>query len=278
VARHCARLGLDVRVMQPDGPDADAERGDGMFPGGIWDVAKAVVALKSGGWLPDIFIECHTEGGGTTGVFAIYPDWDGDVDTDVKTKLGPLVAQKVSAATGLGLRRAGKDGIKGVCSEKETGVGITGFRLGIFNLSAPLASTTTPLIVEYGAHDKEPDLTIVKRPGFFDAAGKATAEAFAEFLGVQAQGGTVVKEPITQDKPRDEASELKRWVDTLIPWEARGPLKREGVVDLREFGGAQEEWLALYERVVAHRLAGGNFVMTLEGWDALRNAGKVVIY
>lgn len=181
VARHCRRLGFDVAVLTPDGPDADTDRGDGQFPGGLWDVALAAAALVPP---PAIFLECHTEGGGTTGVFAIYPDWGTDVDTDVRDTLGPLASKKIAAATGLALRRAGKDGKPGVCSEKETGVGLSGSRLGIFNKSAAIAATSTRLIIEYGAHDKEPDLAIVKLPSFYDAAGKATAEAFAEFLGL----------------------------------------------------------------------------------------------
>lgn len=172
VARHCRALGMDVRVVTP----AD---GLGLFAGGIWDVARAVVALVTGGWVPDIFIETHTEGGGGKGVFAIYPDWTGDVDTDVRDKLGPLVARKVAAATGLAV--GGR--VNGTMSERTTGVGGQGFRLGIFGQTAPIKATTTRLIVEYGAHDKEPDLSIAKRAGFADKCGRATAEAFAEHLG-----------------------------------------------------------------------------------------------
>lgn len=274
IARQCTRLGMEVRVLQPDGPDADTERGDGQFPGGIWDVARAVVALREQGWVPDIFIETHTEGGGTTGGFAIFPDWGDDIDIDVKLRLGPELARRVAAATGLGVRRAGKDGIPGVCSEKETGVGASGFRLGIFNLTAPLAATTTRLIFEYGAHDKEPDISISKRADFYDNAGRATAEAFLEFMGGVVPVATETKkEPL----PLDEAGILRAWSEGLDP-SVRGNLLREGTADLVSFGGTRAERVCLYERLVTHRLKGSNYVMLLEVWDQLRHSGNIHIY
>lgn len=87
-------------------------------------------------------------------------------------------------------------------------------------------------------------------------------------------GGGATKVPIGPD----EAKVLKAWAETLIPFEVRGNLTREGIVDLRAFGGRADEWLALYERVATHRLNGANYVMRLEDWDALRKAGKVILY
>lgn len=262
---------MDVRVLTPGD-------GAGMFAGGIWDVARAAVALVQGGWVADIMLETHTEGGGGRGVFAIYPDAAGDLDTDVRDRLGPLVARKVAATTGLaigGLRN-------GTMGERETGVGRQNFRLGIFGQTEPIKATTTRLIIEYGAHDKEPDLSIAKGAGFADKCGRATAEAFAEFLGyvpqVQAATEQAPTPTTATNADASEAAALKGWAEALIPYVARGVLKREGVVDLREFDGDQYERLALYERFVAHRLAGKNYIMTLEGWDALRAAGKVVLY
>ena len=115
VAQACRERGMKVTVITPSLGGVEAS---GMFPGGIWDVAKAAVALVPP---PDIFLETHTEGGGGTGVFAIYPDAPGDRDTDVRDKLGPAVARKIAAATGLGVGGRGN----GVMSEKQTGVGPT---------------------------------------------------------------------------------------------------------------------------------------------------------
>ena len=169
VAQHCRALGMDVRVVQPDD-------GRGMFPGGLDAVGRRVVEWAEAGWVPDVFLEVHTEGGGSTGAFAIWPDWGDDVDIDVRDELGPLVANAVALGTGLRVRG------DGTMSEKQTGVGAQGSRLGIFRTTEPIKGTTTRLIVEYGAHDKEPDLSIAKGPGFAEACGEATAAALAEYL------------------------------------------------------------------------------------------------
>ena len=98
---------------------------------------------------------------------------------------------------------------------------------------------------------------------------------------VTAQEASVKPAPAPQPVPdpaQAEAAALKSWAEANTTFAGRGYLKREGVVDLREFGGAQAERLAVYERVVAHRLAGRNYVMTLDAWDELRRQRRVVLY
>lgn len=138
----------------------------------------AAPAAAHAGWSPDLLLETHTEGAGPAarGVFAIYPDWGDDVDADVRDRLGPRVARAIAAATGLPVRGAG------VLSERETGVGLTGYRLGLFGQTAAIRATCTRLIIEYGSHDVTADLAIIDTPGFYTQAGRATAQAFAEFL------------------------------------------------------------------------------------------------
>ncbi len=59
-----------------------------------------------------------------------------------------------------------------------------GDRLGIFGQ----ATTVTRLIIEYGSHDSPSDLARIDAPGFYARAGRATARAFAAFLGVPPPG------------------------------------------------------------------------------------------
>lgn len=178
IAQALRRRGLDVRVITPDD-------GRGMFPGGLDAVAGQVRADD------DLFLEVHTEGNNAgdagRGVFAIYPDWDGDVDTDVRDRLGPDIARRVSAASGIPVRGSG------VLSEKRTGVGIDGFRLGVFRVTAPLRARTTRLIVEYGAHSSPADMALWRRPGAVAAMAEATADAIAAFYGIAA--------PVPEDPP-----------------------------------------------------------------------------
>ena len=164
----CRRLGMIVTSLTPD-------EGHGMDTVGLQAVARRANTLHPPAV---VFLEVHTEGGGAPGVFAIYPDWGSDVDVDVQKVLGPLIAKKVAAATKLSLGAGGD----GVMSEKQTGVGASGSRLGVFLATEPIVATGTRLIVEYGSHDKEPDLTIAKLPGFAKRCAAATASALAEWL------------------------------------------------------------------------------------------------
>jgi hypothetical protein len=166
----CRALGMEAISLTP-------QEGLGMDTVGLQAVARRVTTLDP---LPDIFLECHTEGGGGTGVFAIYPDWPAasDTDADVRDDLGPRIAGAVVAATGLGLGAGGD----GVMSERQTGVGATGSRLGVFAATAPVKGSVTRLIVEYGAHDKQPDLAIASAPGFAADCAAATAGAIAAWL------------------------------------------------------------------------------------------------
>lgn len=273
------RAGFDIVALTDDGPDSDDLPGDAMMPMGLQAIASKVNALRP---LPVLFLELHTEGGGGTGVFGIYPDKAGDTDTDVRDTLAPLMARKVAARTGLGVRAPGwldpRRG-PGVMSERETGVGSNADdRLGVFYATAPVRADVSRMILEVGAHDKEPDLSISKRPDFAANAAAGVIDALRVWTGydngVDTLAGGAGKVPITMD----EAAALKQWIDGLIPFEGRGDLRREGIADLREFGGKQEERIAIYERIVAHRLAGRNYVMSLDVWDSLRASQRIVIY
>lgn len=213
VARWARTFGLRVTVLTPDGPDADADPGDGTLNMGLQSVAQKVVDLDKSDPV-DAYLETHTEGGGTVGVFSIYPDAPGDTDTDVRDKLGPAISRAVAAATGLAVRRAGRDGIPGVTSEQETGVGAAGDRLGIFLRTAPIRDHCTRWITEYGAHDKEPDVTIQRSPGFYEKAGRATAEEIALFYGLKTN---VTPDPVPAG-PDVPSRALRAYFDTLPEW------------------------------------------------------------
>ena len=85
-------------------------------------------------------------------------------------------------------RPACRSGAAGALSERATAVGLAGNRLGIFGQTAALKATCTRLIIEYGSHDAPADLAIIDSPGFYTQAGRATARAVAEFLGVAVPG------------------------------------------------------------------------------------------
>ena len=139
-ALHLKLAGADVRVITPDGPDADTSPGDGAYPGGLQDVARRVVEWAGQGWVADLFIELHTEGVALRGVFGVYPDWGDDYDEGADN-LGFEMALNIRAAVGIPLRGMG------IMSEQATAVGRGGSRLGVFLATAPIKATTTRLIM-----------------------------------------------------------------------------------------------------------------------------------
>ncbi|MGH2415263.1 MAG: hypothetical protein ACRDEA_16545, partial [Microcystaceae cyanobacterium] len=168
------RLGCDVRVITPD-------FGKGMSALDLQEVAQQVVDWASGGWVADIYLETHTEGVDNPkvrGVFAIYPDVGTDVDTVVRDTLGPMMVKAISKATGIPIRG------NGVMSEKDTGVGRGGDRLGIFLRTEPIAATTTRLIIEHGSHTSPEDLAILRQAGTFEKIATAAAWSILDYYGI----------------------------------------------------------------------------------------------
>jgi N-acetylmuramoyl-L-alanine amidase len=164
--------GCDVRVITPND-------GLGMYPGGLQDVAQKVVDWANAGWVADLYLETHTQGLGDTsvrGAFSIYPDWGNDIDLTVKNGLGLAMVKALTAASGIPIWSSG------LMSEKATGVGISGYRLGIFLRTAPVAASTTRLIIEHGAHSSQQDLVLLQKPEIQQAIANASAKAAIDYL------------------------------------------------------------------------------------------------
>ena len=166
-------VGADVRVITP-------EDGSGQFPGGLQDVARKVVEWSNDGWEAELFLECHTNGSnGTRGAFGIYPDSGSDVDTEARDNLIPAMVRAGTAATGIPIYG------DGTMSEKVTGVGASGYRLGIFLVTEPLAETCTRLIIEHGAHDSSADLAIMQGLDFNKRWAGAVVSEVMKYYGIE---------------------------------------------------------------------------------------------
>ena len=178
VAEHCYQTaqalraaGADVRVVTPDD-------GRGVFSGGLQAVAQRVVDWHNEGWTANLFLEFHTNGPGGRGVFAIYPDSGNDVDTDVRDTLGPAMAQAIAKQTGMPVWQ------NGIMSERNTGVGRQGHRLGVFLRSEPLRTTTERMLIESGFHSDARDLAILRKPETPGNIAAGVVEAVFDFYGV----------------------------------------------------------------------------------------------
>jgi len=167
-----AHGGFDVRVLTP---------GDGLgfTTQGLDDLAQDTIILHRQGWTPDLYIEFHTQGIADPrprGMFGIYPDKPhlGDVDTDTRDKLIPIINRHVSQATGVPIWT------DGVMSENETGVKT----LGIFRATAPLKAVMTRVLTENGTHSNGSDLAIMQRPTWAPALGRAYVAALCAYFGI----------------------------------------------------------------------------------------------
>jgi N-acetylmuramoyl-L-alanine amidase len=171
-AEYFRSQGHDVRVITPND-------GLGDSPIGLQEVAHQVVTWAQAGWVADLYLETHTQGlndSTVRGCFGIYPDWGGDLDSIVRNNLAHSICQAINEVVGIPIWQ------NGVMSERATGVGISGFRLGIFLVTAPVASRTTRLIIEHGAHTNPQDRAILENPAKQKLIAQAAAKAIINYF------------------------------------------------------------------------------------------------
>ncbi len=216
--------GFDVRCYTPD-------NGQGTFPGSLDQVVYATVhKWSAAGWHPDVVFEIHSEGVSNQNVrggFIINPDSfglrgrkasGGDfIDQDVLAA-GAAMAKAITSAVGVPLRG------DGVMSERETGVGIDGWRLGYFGaLSDPaFQNNSCVFISEAATHTSPADLAIMNKPDFPANEARGLLEAVA-ILGTTRGNwtypykiGTATPAPAPQPVPAATVvavTELDRFAD-----------------------------------------------------------------
>lgn len=152
--------------------------GAGLFPGYLNQAPKSLVI--DSGWRPDVMVELHSQGVGNVnerGGFVIFPDWSPDIDRDVK-ELGHLFAHSLKDRTGIPV---GSYFAPGVMSERQTGVGLQGYRLGVFRDTVAARSWCTRMIFEQGAHTSPADRAIMDGKLFLNAQALAFWDALGKF-------------------------------------------------------------------------------------------------
>lgn len=154
--------------------------GLGLYPGYL---NEAPASLVLGGWRPDVMVELHSEGTGSSAVrgsFVIYPDWTPDTDHAVRD-FGQLLCDELFERTGIPLRPQGYLAAPGIMSERQTGVGMQGYRLGVFRSTVAARSWCTRLIFEQGAHTNAKDRAIMTSPDFLNKQAQAFWFGMREF-------------------------------------------------------------------------------------------------
>lgn len=148
------------------------------------------VAIKARQWIEQqrgsgdmpVMLDLHFEGGGAPGVFAIVPDAPGDtleansLDVDLARRIASGIANR-----SLLTRRVSGVVEPGVMSERQTGVGATGARLGMFALTASTNRYAVRLVVEHGSLDRTVDRAIIDSPGFYDWAARGAVDGLLKW-------------------------------------------------------------------------------------------------
>lgn len=176
-----ASKGFEVKCYTPND-------GLGYFNGPLDAAAAQVRTWWAQGWQADILHEVHQEGLGQSSVrggFVIYPDSSGlsgrkasggdDVDIDVRDAAGEM-AKRIVAAYGGVTRYTPARGM----SERETGVGGDGYRLGVFGAwsEAYLVNSTCRFISEGATYTNPTDLAMMKQAGFAAKQARGIVDAY----------------------------------------------------------------------------------------------------
>jgi uncharacterized protein YkwD len=203
---------FDVRCYTPN-------EGLGMFPGPLDEAAAEVRHWAAAGWVADILHEVHHEGTGTPSIrggFFIYPDSAGlsgrnagDIDTDVQSEAGRM-ASLLAAAIGTTTRYNPPQGM----SERQTGVGAQGFRLGVFGAWADrvFIDNSFRFISEAATYTNAQDLAIIKQANYAELHAKGIIDAYIHLATTRGawtlagkQGGAIIVPPTrTRSEARPE--------------------------------------------------------------------------
>lgn len=149
----------------------------------------ATVAIKARDWLErqrgadrlGVMLDLHFGGEPLPGAFVVVPDAAGDswADNVLDRSLAGHIVSAIHEDTGLGVRNTT---VPGIMSEKATGVGGQGYRLGMFSLTVSVREYAVRLVVEHGALNQPIDRDIIERPGFYEKVARAGVRGIASWV------------------------------------------------------------------------------------------------
>lgn len=198
-----ARGGRAVIVQE-----ADSDGDPNWYPGGLQAMARHAVTLAGKHGPFSAYISCHYNGGAGPGFHSIFPDaWSG-VDVKANNPLDVKLCENIVAA----VRKTNTVSIlgwtkhaPGVMSERESGVGAQGYRLGEFYGSIGFRETTARVIIEAGSIDVARERAYINDPNWLR---NVYAEAIVDGL-VATFGALGEKQPEPEEpKPVDYAEAI----------------------------------------------------------------------
>lgn len=175
------RGGMAWIVQEQDG-DNDPSFSVGR---GLQNAARRCVELAASKGPFDAYISCHYEGAPARGFFGIHPDGgsgDYKANNPVDVELIETFARHVPK-TGMPARKLQGHPTPGVMSERETGVGLQGFRLGEFVGTLGFRETTARVIIEAGSYSVLADRAMLWNWAWVQRYCDALVDGLEEMFG-----------------------------------------------------------------------------------------------
>lgn len=163
-------------------------QGQGTFPGPLDMAAAQVRAKVTQGWLPHLVTEIHHQGLANPtlrGGFTIYPAAGGLVGRNASGIVDFVDKDVQAAAPSMSKVLTAKIGVpvwgSGSMSEKATGVGSKGWRLGFFGAVSDsyFANNACVFITEAATFTNPQDRVVMDSPGFARNEAQGLLEAYA---------------------------------------------------------------------------------------------------
>lgn len=211
-----ARGGQAVIIQEEDGDD------DPSFfrNGGLQSAAKKCVGLADMNGPFNAYISSHYNGGASPGFHAIFPDGkDGDSkdDNPKDVKLCRAIRDRVKATNTVAMLSWTADS-PGVMSERETGVGARGFRLGEFVGSRGFRDTTVRVVIEAGSIDVARERVFINdRDWVRNVYAEAIVDALEDVFGAFPEKKVDVTEGFAKPKPRPALTQYRDRDEVSIP-------------------------------------------------------------
>lgn len=152
---------------------------------GLQNAARLCVDLDRAVGGVDAYISMHYEGGPAGGFFGIYPDARSGLDAGTNNPLDKRLIRSIAnhvAKTGMPKRVAGCVE-PGLMSERQTGVGAQGYRLGEFVGTLGFRDRVARVILEAGNRGTPADYNRISNPTWRTAYAKAIVAGLEETFG-----------------------------------------------------------------------------------------------
>jgi hypothetical protein len=213
-----ARGGQAVIVQEEDGD------GDPSFfkNGGLQEAARTCQDLADSNDPFNAYISSHYNGGASPGFHAIFPDGksgtgDSKADNPKDVDLCRAIRDRVKATNSVAMLSWTADS-PGVMSERETGVGAQGFRLGEFVGTIGIRSTTARVVIEAGSIDVARERAFINDKDWVrNVYAEAVVDALEEVFGAFPRSKAELSDEFVAPKPRPALTQYRDRDEVSIP-------------------------------------------------------------